>query len=128
MSTRSEERTQFLADIITSAIEGGTGYWACVHQYQYMMDDTLHPCIGALVPDAGARATIQDEDDDKLYELTIDVIARGISAIRATRDGINTGIRQSIITGDNDNDAGEIDADGADAIVQFAIFGRLVYG
>ena len=33
--TRSEERTQFLADVITIALEGGVGYWSEAHEYRW---------------------------------------------------------------------------------------------
>lgn len=116
MSTRSTEREQFLADIIISAVEGGTGYWAAVSRYR-------HDC-----PAADTTATLHDEDDGKVYVLTIDTIATGIGRVLGDGFKVRGDILDQVKCGSRENDAGEIDADGADVIVQAALFGEVVYG
>ena len=56
---RSPEREQFLADIITGAVEGGTGYWAQVSGYVW-------DC-----PPAECRATLHDMEDGESYHLRL---------------------------------------------------------
>jgi len=134
MTKRSEERIQFLSDIITTAIEGGIGYWSACSQYQYDWDGETRRSVGELVEGERTRATVQELDDSSgeytgtVHEITIDTIARGIGKIRDNEFGINSQIRKWITEGDRENDAGMIDADAADCIVQAGLFGELVYG
>jgi hypothetical protein len=122
MATRTAEREEFLADIIVTAVEGGTGYWADVEQYRH---DTP----------AETRATLfeMDEDAPGGYStngeaVTLDTIAHGIGLIRERIVPINSNYRLEILRADAQNDAGMIDAEYADAIVQAALFGELRYG
>lgn len=120
---RSKERAEFLQDVLITAVEGGTGYWAAVSGYRYDDDKpetasvTLHP----LNDDTG-------EFDGPAHAVTIDTIAAGIGRIKRGDLSINSALRGTILNASDENDAGDIDADGADAIVQAALFGELVYG
>lgn len=133
---RSRERERFLADIVTCAVEGGTGYWAQVSQYQYVRDDgTLCVYTGEAVSPAKASATLHEMEDDgsgyKSEGLTLDLnaVALGIRrVILADGLGVNAELRRSICEADDDNDAGQIDADAADVIAQAALLGSIVYG
>jgi hypothetical protein len=60
--------------------------------------------------------------------LTIDVVARGISLISKKEFKINSKMRHNIMQGDRENDAGNIDAYDASAIIQAGLFGDLIYG
>ena len=65
--TRSKERAEFLADIITCAVEGGTGYWAQVSQYQWINsfeDGRVMVVCGERQGDE-ARATLHEMNDDE---------------------------------------------------------------
>jgi hypothetical protein len=144
MPTRTATREEFLSDIIICAIEGGTGYWAQVIRYKHTD-----------LPPAEIHAVIFEEDDEgaalefsntylakhgkrpsaadvvaagKAYRIDIEVIARGIAKVKEKDFGVNGSILSAILTSDRDNDAGDIDADAADVIVQAALFGKLVYG
>jgi hypothetical protein len=119
---RTAEREQFLADIICTAIEGGTGYWAQVSAYKWTE--------GA----AKTRATIHeinDEEtgysDEKIF-LTIDTIASGIARIKFGEINVSEGTRQFITQASAENDAGMIDAGDADLITQAATLGEIRYG
>ena len=119
---RSAERTGFLGDIITTAVEGGTGYWAQVSQYTHTDVDGR-----------GTRATLHELDDDEGYreeglELTIEGVATALGQIRRGEIGINGRLRECIALGDRENDGGEIDADAADVITQIALLGEIRYG
>lgn len=89
MSTRTAEREQFYADLITTAIEGGIGYWSQTSQYQWTDDGQVRRCVGALVPDTtDTRATIHvinDEEDGyeaEGVEITTDTIAKAFGILR----------------------------------------------
>lgn len=77
----------------------------------------------------GATIDPEDEDSEPLfYKLDIDTIAVGVKACLEEDFSLRSDIREYIRLADKENDAGDIDADGADAIVQAALFGKLVYG
>lgn len=117
MPARSDERATFLADIIIAAVEGGTGYWASVSAYKW----TDGPEV--------TTATLHPEDEPgAAHVVTLDVIAHGFAAIRENDRICSAGLRALIVAADRSNDAGDVDADAADAIVQAALFGELVYG
>jgi hypothetical protein len=130
---RSAERLEFLGDVITTALEGGIGYWSQCSQYQYLYDGELKACVGDLVG-AEPRAVVHELRDDgegyKRTELVItpNVIARGIDRILAGGAGVASSTEDAIRYAEREHDAGEIDASHADAIVQVALFGKLVYG
>ncbi len=137
--TRSFERTQFLADVLTTAIEGGINYWGAVSTYKWYSPTLEGGTAEHLDGMPNAYATVHEEDpdtEDGYAETGVAVgledIARGIGVIRRNEfpkhEGISAGRRATILEASDENDAGEIDADLADCIVQAAMFGKIVYG
>lgn len=132
--TRSPEREQFLGDIICGAVESGTGYWAQVSQYQYESLGKIYVVVGELREDEGARATLhalndrEDAYEEEGHEVTVETIAHGIRGIVSGRVSVNDRIREAIIEANRDNDAGQMDADDADVIVQAGLFDTITYG
>ena len=130
---KSTERLEFLGDIITTAVEGGTGYWAQVSQYQYLYDGKLTVYTGGQVGD-GTRAVLhelnEDEDGYSDEALVLDqaAVARGLGRITRGEVGINTRLRETIQVANAENDAGYLDADDADVIAQAALLGEIRYG
>ena len=130
---RTAERTEFLSDIIIAAVEGGTGYWAQVSQYQYVYDGEVHVYVGKRQGDQ-TRATLHEMNDDgdgykaEGLDLTIDKIASALGKI--VRGDVGTGerFRRRMAEASRENDAGDIDADDADTIAQIALLGEEVYG
>lgn len=136
MTRRSAERTKFLADILTTAIESrsyGVGAWAEVNKYQWS-----DPTLGKSSPDvpdgyyAYAQIRPMDEPETEVFEVTMDVIASGLRRLLSGDltfypsgyDGLSE-LREA----DRTNGAeGDYDAEVADAVVQAGIFGELVYG
>lgn len=115
---RTPERIEFLKDIIITAYEGGIGYWALGRNYD---------------PDNGTVDLVEDEhfpfDDNTPWQtVNLDTIERGLAKVKDPSFKINKEMRGWITTGDITNDAGDIDSGCADAIVQAALFGELVYG
>jgi len=118
-------RTQLLADIIVTAVEGGTGYWAQVSEYK-------HDC-----PPAETYAVLHEwNDETDSYEekgKRLDVrkvraamveIARG-SHGRALH---GVAFRDEIQELWNDPEGCDWDADTADGIAQVALLGAVTYG
>lgn len=131
---RTKERERFLSDIITAAVEGGTGYWAQVSQYQWVdTDGTIKVTVGRQ-NGLGARATLHELDEGidtyvkEGREISVDTIAHGIRAIMNPDFEINKRLKDTIAAADRQNEAGDIDAEAADVIVQAAIFGEIKYG
>lgn len=137
---RSPEREQFLADIICTAIEGGTNYWATTLAYRWMDRET-----GEDLPPKEVYAVIADSEEMEDYRrgeqvsrqefiekigkrIDIEVIATGIRKVQSKDFRINGTLLECIRVGDKEDDAGLIDADGADVIVQAALFGEIVFG
>lgn len=131
MANRNAEREQFLADVIVSAVEGGTNYWAQVSEYHH---SGIDPATSK-----NTYAVLHElTDDESSYKkegmrLDVNAIARGIRRIvnRIPLDehiGVNNTLRATIAAADRLNDAGEIDADGADVIAQAALLGEIKYG
>lgn len=108
-------------DIIVTAFDpgyGGSLYWASV--------DTYHPAgRWAVTDDADRAVDFHDAEgagnDGTTQHLGYDLIVKGIQA--AVENG-HMEIAQAVA----DSDGGAIDATLADVIVQYGVFGKLVYG
>lgn len=140
---KSDERVQFLHDVMITALEGGVGYWSVADQIVRHDDDRLWY----------ARYTLYCRDDDAPKDagecglstreapvpvcqghlVDPDAIARGMGlATRPERDSDEIGWhysnRRHVIEANRENDAGDIDAGDADCIVQLSAFGKVIYG
>src|SRR4051812_30554669 len=113
MTTRTAEREEFLADIIIGAVEGGTGYWAQVSHYQYMMDGELHVYTGFKLEGGGTRATLheitEDETDYKAEGMvvTTDTIAEAIGMIERSQI-VGQRLRERVLEASRENDAANL--------------------
>lgn len=168
-TTKKTEREQFLDDVITTALEGGIGYWSMCETYtwgddkptvatifQTEEDITCRVC-GQSLRDARSvteqlwRApvilatdaeieTITETDDGRTIVLdcehqpevlTVDraLIEKAIATLLAGPvKFMSDKWRARLIGASAINDAGDIDASDADAIVQVGLFGEVVYG
>lgn len=104
-----DSRTEFIADICTTAFGGGINYWAEV-----------------------SDGKIRERDDEGTVGRWIRVypalVERGIALVKEPSFKVRDDILAAILLGDRNNDAGEIDVECADVIVQAAVFGEIVYG
>lgn len=122
MTTRSPEREEFLSDILITAVEGGTGYWAQASNYNH-------------TPAANAHVTLHEfeEDDNGVnpqHEVDLDTIEKGLKLYLNWLLKVYGEWSMELISKQHEvinNDAGEFDAEVADVIVQFAIFGEIKY-
>lgn len=147
-SRRSPERTQFLLDLLTTACEGGIGYWCFILDYDIW--ENPGAATVDLVPKKDPRlkvfdfqqaATLEPDLSEAewkdlpeeallpscLYELNIDVMARGLR--RAWATGKPTGYWTQLQRADRTNGRdGDYDSTLADAVAQYGIFGDVRYG
>ena len=129
MVTSTAERTEFLTDIVVTAIENYGYGWFSVEDYD---------C------DNGTARIFDQHDDDAPYSVSIDVIAKGLGEVRdarmhdagdesylVSRQGkrmfMPQGMRKSIMEADRENDAGNLDVVDALAILECGLFGQVVY-
>lgn len=123
----SEERKDFLAGIITTAIEGGINYWSKVHKYEW--GDKVG---NYQFPINYAYAKIQDFGDDepgKVYEITMSKVSKALKLFRDGKIDLRSDILQEILLSDTTNgEEGTIDVECADCIIQVICFNDVIYG
>ena len=120
-ATTKTPREEFLDDVIVTAIEGGIGYWSVCHSYKWKDQSEV-------------TAVIQEFDEwknepvgDKI-KLDRKMVRRGIREILSGDTNCGDYLIKMVAAANATNDGCDIDADGADAIIQVACFGNLVYG
>jgi hypothetical protein len=122
---RSEARTEFLTDMLTTAVEGGIQYWAQVVSYRW-------DC-----PAAARHVTIiehenTDQDDPPKITVTLDMIASALGRFMRDEDGCrfveSAGDGQVKLANRTNGDDGDVDAGDADCILQIAALGEVIYG
>ncbi|OPZ63957.1 MAG: hypothetical protein BWY85_01427 [Firmicutes bacterium ADurb.Bin506] len=107
-----------LTDILTTAVEGGIGYWSVITDYTRAED--LGWTSVCLTPDEEGKGDFLPK------WVLLDDIQQAIDKIVSERETIN--VRKDIVEAVCSGDPGNIDSEGADVIVQLAMFGKLVYG
>lgn len=145
MSTRTADRTQFLADVLTTAVEGGIGYWARIMESKRAEDGSWLEITVVEYEDAyddealGLRPGDCYESLDNLWDtgrealakhthvVTLDKVAHALNEV-ISGDYVHKEMTARIFLANRSNDAGEIDAYDADAVVQVAALGEVVYG
>lgn len=129
---------QLCADILCTMLEGGVygiGYWACADNIQRTpgYDDPERKADWNYVSAELSDAEHDEDDPDSKPQFepkTMDyaLIRKGIAACLAPGANLNKSTQGYIFSGVVNKDGGDIDGDAADAIAQFAMFGKLVYG
>lgn len=105
--------------IIVTAFEGGINYW-CGHvewdeeKYPKPKDEPISTFCTKLLLDDVTLQLFDAEQDDEIYELTLTRLLKGIA--------------QNYLERPHDCDLKNYDANTADCIIQYAIFGEVVYG
>lgn len=117
--------TEFLSDILVIAFDGAYGgcwYWA------RPAADKPHEKVFTIEGDTWWAVRITEKDPEgkrRTWNVDHARLVKGISKLFEPKVLPKRGdIRSAIIQ----IDAGQIDAEGADIIVQLAVFGELVYG
>lgn len=130
LATFSEEH-EMLRDWFTTAFEGGIGYWARAETYRWDVADPAE--VQAVIVPADA-----EDDEFERTTVTLATIKDGLVKIAAGETtaphrlvGLCTVILREIGRGTrwlDLDEASDFDADDADAVVQIAVLGSLVYG
>lgn len=123
MSARTPERTQFLCDILATAIEGGINYWAGIDARDDLGDGADQP-LGH-----PTQVRLIDVEDRELHHVDHNTVATGLRlACMAMRAGTIRDYPQFRQACQTNGERGDFDADTADLAIQFGIFGAVVYG
>lgn len=107
---------QDIDDIMATALEGGINHWC-------RKAEVVGGYLGEYASDQisrGGPLILHDAESSDKWELTLEKLLDGIKLY--LEEGCHVHVE------DNRIDACDIDADGADCIVQFAIFGEVVFG
>ena len=125
-----------IIDVLDTAFEGGIGYWACLDNthpdwvearkqwkeaHKTEQEPNPIPCFSEValqVMQNGKAVILIDEEDETEYQLTLEKLVEGcrIYTIRKGKD-----IQKAL-------DEADFDANDADAIIQYALFGDIIYG
>lgn len=101
-----------------TALDGGiTGWCGAAKPVGKRLGEYAHEQIAR----DGSLMLYDAESSDK-WELTLDKFLRGLA--QAVEDGVPV----AIDAGSGSIDPSEVDADGADMIIQYALFGEVVFG
>lgn len=112
----------FIEDVIVTMLEGGSNYWIDhVKAGQQRTKGVPVSVWVANIVNKGGTVYIFPQGENKGYGLTKPRLIAGIQR------WVEKHPRQVSII-DGEIDAGQIDAGDADAILQYALFGKLVYG
>jgi len=117
------EQDEFLADVICTAVEGGIQYWALATGYEWEFRS-----MGHKLDYASVVVMPTDDDRNEQYSITMDSIREALERIARPVPGMSIADRKAILGSWAVLDAGDIDADLADQIVQVACFGEVIYG
>ena len=123
-----------ILDILTTAIEGGIGYWCCLDnedpdwiaardqwKEEHKNDEDPVPCycdVAYQVMKNGKAIKLIDEEDNTVYEVTMEKFLQGCAKFT---EYFGKDIHRLI-------DESEFDANDADAIIQYSAMGDIIYG
>lgn len=135
---RGPERADFLAGVITTAVESNVGInlWVEIVDYAWWSPDLSGGTAEHADGLTNAYVTLGKDEGEELESeetvIGVDDIARGLRLIRENKlpaDGsIHESYRKQIVAADLANEGGDIDVELADIIVQAALFGKVIYG
>lgn len=128
---------QFLADVLTTAVEGGITYWVerADSVERAGRDDPAFEHLSVLA--VHGIVCIEGHAEGQQLDVDLDTVARGISLLLGPDSPVNATIRRyvqyaldDLRRGGDDATyaAGHIDADAADCIVQAGLFGEVAFG
>ena len=128
-AARSPERTQFLVDVLSTAVETGIGYWA---EVVHVADQTGTTPAGDNLDPLGSggdcyTATVREYETGDEHHVNLDTIVRGASLL--AKSSIDNDLVNDFREANRTNgDRGDIDASNADMALQMGIFGDVIYG
>ena len=116
-----------IEDLMVTAIEGGIGYWACLDNRSetYMLapeDESVAETAASILNKGGGVTFLDAEDHSVEWVLTKEKLLRGVQQF------LEEDVNIALYIDDGELDMCMIDADHADTIIQYALFGEQVYG
>ena len=105
------------SDIVDTALMC-IDYWADEAEFQEPHDES----------DSPAKLSLSCEEGVDLYEVTRADAEKAMALIAEGKVTVNDSIRADILAAIKEDDYGNIDGYAADAIIQIACFGELIYG
>lgn len=107
-------------DILVSAFEGGINYWC---NGVTILGNPVGDCASEHIS-RGGDVLIHDGEEGKEYKLTKDDVIRGIIkyVMNPTSCDILENVNHKLVL-----DTGYVDAGVADSIIQYALFGEILY-
>lgn len=135
--TLTTERKQFLFDVFCAALEGGIGYWSLCHKYCWRKFEAPQDAPFTDTTDLdGFHAIIEEQEngdwsregEKPRVRVDAEAIERGIAKLAAGEVKIGSVVLGRILAGSALNDAGDIDSEAADCIVQAAVLDEVKYG
>lgn len=117
---KDEVTAEHISDLLVTAFEGGINYWCEKVEVLAVPDPIPDKVILSDVIALGGALEFYDldaEGEDDIYELTLEKMLKGIEM------GLTWGKFGSV-----EDMMDNYDAETADVIIQFALFGEIVYG
>jgi hypothetical protein len=124
---------QFLRDVLCTAVEGGSNYWADFITTETVQGTYVTEHQRVTVRECGDEDTIVSEKSVGLPELREGVrrVLQGDMTDKADHAQVSPDLRAGLykaLISEDGGDAGQVDANLADCIMQAAALGRIVYG
>lgn len=113
-------RDVFLSDILCTAAEGGINYWCDFDSIQDINDDFAYVKL--------FHCADCEDLEDQFPDITKDTIETGIARILNGSVEVRDDLMQIVAAAQFTHDASNIDAEGADVIVQAGLFKEVRYG
>lgn len=112
--------TENVDDIMVSALEGGINYWCSEAEVveERRCGDWGHEQIAR-----GGALILHDAESDNKWTLDMEKFTQGFRLWLENGDD-----RYGAVSGDGTVNTGEIDGEMADLIIQYALFGEVVFG
>ena len=114
-----------VADLMCTAIEGGIGYWACLDNtgdafINAPKEEPVSETAAKIILNGGGVTFLEDEDRSQSWTLTLEKLLNGVKMFieEDNRIGCVEGTRVEMAY---------IDANDADSIIQYALFGEQIY-
>lgn len=111
-------RNEFISDILETALFGAIQYWATVVKVARNEQDQI----------IGIALTDHVEEGQQILKVTQVSINQAIKKVIDPEFEVREDIQDAIARASRRNDAGDIDAEAADVLVQAALFNEIVYG
>jgi hypothetical protein len=128
---RGQERSQFLNDCLITFIEGGPYSWFIVRDYKLSSSDEASAKLLIANPHDQSNYDADPDEEPESWlkrDLTVNLIAHGLNILKkGAVEGLHEAYRSRLLAADSINDAGDLDINDVDIIVQVATLGSVVY-